>query len=274
MTGSYRRIMDLMLDGKRALVTGSSSGIGRAIALALAREGVVVVVHGRDVGRAQDTTDAIVSAGGTAEVVLGDLSDEAAAARVAAEATAVLGGVDILVNNAGAAYDAGWVGVSAADWVALYEANVAPAVRLAMALTPRMRENGWGRVIQIGSAAHPDPLPVRAAYSAAKAALANLTVSLAKELAGTGITANTISPGPTLTAGFLEFAGMFARDHGLDDAPAAVRSLVDGPLASPSARLAEPAEIAAVVALVASPLGASINGANLRVDGGSTPTVN
>jgi 3-oxoacyl-[acyl-carrier protein] reductase len=266
--------MDLMLQGKRALVTGSSNGIGRAIALALAREGVVVVVHGRDAGRAQATADAVVAAGGAAAVVLGDLSDAAAAARVAVDATAAVGGVDILVNNAGAAYDAGWTGGSAADWVALYEANVAPAVRLIMALTPRMRENGWGRVVQIGSAAHPDPLPVRAAYSAAKAALANLTVSLAKELAGTGITANTISPGPTLTDGFREFAAAFARNHGLDDAAAAVRVLVDGPLANPSARLAEPAEIAALVALVASPLGASINGANLRIDGGSTPTVN
>jgi NAD(P)-dependent dehydrogenase (short-subunit alcohol dehydrogenase family) len=266
--------MDLRMRDKRALVTGSSSGIGRAIALALAGEGAAVVVHGRDGERAQATADAIVTAGGTATVVLGDLSDEPAAARVAAEATAAFGGIDILVNNAGAAYDAGYAGVTAADWLTLYDTNVAAAVRLVLALTPRMREGAWGRVIQIGSAASSYPLPVRSAYSAAKAALANLTVSLAKELAGTGITSNTISPGPTLTDGFQEFAAAFARDHGLDDATAAIRVMVNGPLASPSARLATPEEIAALVTFVASPLAASINGANLRVDGGLIPTVN
>jgi 3-oxoacyl-[acyl-carrier protein] reductase len=266
--------MDLGLNGRRALVTGSSRGIGRAIALGLAGEGVAVVVHGRDPGRARDTADAITATGGTAAVVVGDLAEDGAAARVAVAAEAAFGGVDILVNNAGAAFDAGWTRACAADWVALYQANVGPAVRLAGALTPGMRAAGWGRVVQIGSAAHPDPLPARAAYSAAKAALANLTVGLAKELAGTGVTANTVSPGPALTDGFGEFAAAFARDHGLADAAAAVRVLVDGPLASPSARLVEPAEIAALVALVVSPLGASINGANLRIDGGLVPTVN
>ncbi|ONH27291.1 short-chain dehydrogenase [Pseudofrankia asymbiotica] len=266
--------MNLQLHDKRALVTGSSSGIGRAIALGLAREGAAVVVHGRDGERARATADAIVTAGGMAAVVLGDLSDEATTTRVAAQATAAFGGVDILVNNAGTAYDAGWAGVTAADWLTLYEANVATAVRLTLALTPQMREDAWGRVIQVGSAANSCPLPVRAAYSAAKAAQANLTVSLAKELAGTGITSNTVSPGPTLTEGFREFAGKFAQSHGLDDAEAAIRGLIDGPLASPAARLAMPEEIAALVAFVASPLAASINGANLRVDGGLIPTVN
>lgn len=266
--------MDLQLHDKRALVTGSSSGIGRAIALGLAHEGVAVVVHGRDSVRARATADAIATAGGIATVVLGDLSDDAAAARAAADATAAFGGIDILVNNAGTAEDAGWMRTAPADWLALYGTNVTSAVRLIQALTPQMRESGWGRVIQIGSAANPNPLPARAAYSAAKAALANLTVSLAKELAGTGITANTISPGPTLTDGFREFARTFAENHGLDDVAAATRTLIDGPLASPAARLAGPEEIAALVALVASPLGASINGANLRIDGGFTPTVN
>jgi NAD(P)-dependent dehydrogenase (short-subunit alcohol dehydrogenase family) len=138
-----------------------------------------------------------------------------------------------------------------------------------------MRAARWGRVIQIGSAAHPYPLPRKAAYSATKAALANLTVSLSKELAATGITVNTISPGPTLTDGFRDFALAFAKGHGLgDDTDAAIATLIAGPLANPSDRLVEPQEIAALVAFIASPLGASINGANLRIDGGLTPTVN
>ncbi|WP_084534651.1 SDR family oxidoreductase [Nocardia yamanashiensis] len=141
-------------------------------------------------------------------------------------------------------------------------------------LTEDFGNHGYGRIIQIGSAANPNPLPDRAAYSAAKAALANLSVSLAKELAATGVTANTISPGPTRTAGFRELTARFAAGHGLPDVESATRILLDGPLAAPSDRLAEPAEIAALVAFVASPYGASINGANLRIDGGLTPTVN
>jgi 3-oxoacyl-[acyl-carrier protein] reductase len=116
---------------------------------------------------------------------------------------------------------------------------------------------------------------VKAAYSATKAALANLTVSLSKELAGTGVTANTISPGPTMTAAFHDLALGFGRRHGMgDDADAGARALIAGPLANPSGRLVEPEEIAALTALVASPLSASVNGANLRIDGGLVPTVN
>jgi len=153
--------------------------------------------------------------------------------------------------------------------------NVVSAVRLISALVPAMRPRQWGRVIQIGSAAGANPPPSMAGYGAAKAALANLTVSLAKDLAGSGVTANTVSPGPTLTEGWREFALSFAISQGMsDDFEAARTALLSGPLANPSARLAEPAEVAALVALVASPLGASTNGANLRIDGGFTPTVN
>jgi NAD(P)-dependent dehydrogenase (short-subunit alcohol dehydrogenase family) len=114
-----------------------------------------------------------------------------------------------------------------------------------------------------------------AGYGAAKAALVNLTVSLAKELAGTGVTSNIVSPGPTLTEGWREFALAFANAQGIGgDFETARQALIAGPLANPSNRLAEPVEVAALVALVASPLGASINGANLRIDGGFTPTGN
>jgi 3-oxoacyl-[acyl-carrier protein] reductase len=268
--------VDLKLNGKHALVTGSTSGIGQAIAIALAAEGAAVVVHGRDAERAKATAGTIAAAGGIASVVLGELADDAGARLVADAALEAFGGIDILVNNAASAGDDGdWTAGGPDQWLDLYNTNVASAVRLIGALTPAMRTAGWGRVIQIGSAAHPYPLPMKAAYGATKAALSNLTVSLAKDLAGTGVTANTISPGPTMTAAFGELALTFARHHGMGaDTDAATRALIDGPLANPSGRLTEPHEIAALTALVASPLGASINGANLRIDGGFTPTVN
>ncbi|MCX4091467.1 SDR family NAD(P)-dependent oxidoreductase [Nocardia sp. alder85J] len=268
--------MDLALNGKRALVTGSTSGIGQAIALALAAEGVAVVVHGRDATRAAAVVDDIRADGGLAATATGDLTDDDAAAAVAQQATQAFGGIDILVDNMGgtAATD-GWSDPDPRDWMALYDSNVLSAVRLIGALTPAMRTVGWGRVIQIGSGAHPNPLPQRAAYCAAKAALANLTVSLTKELSGTGITVNTISPGPTDTDGFQDTARAFAQHNGLgDDIAAATTALLAGPLANPSDRLVQPREIGALVALLASPLAASVNGANIRIDGGAIPTVN
>lgn len=267
--------MDFQLDGKRALVTGSTSGIGRAVAAALAGEGAVVAVHGRDRKRAEETAAAIASSNGRAVVALGDLSRDDGREAVISSIESELGGIDILVNNVGGSTRDGWQAAEPADWAAMLDLNVVSAVRLISALVPGMRARQWGRIIQIGSAAGANPPPSMAGYGAAKAALANLAVSLAKDLTGSGVTANTVSPGPTLTEGWREFAVSFARSQGMgDDFEAARTALLSGPLANPSARLAEPAEVAALVALVASPLGASINGANLRIDGGFTPTVN
>jgi 3-oxoacyl-[acyl-carrier protein] reductase len=267
--------VDFQLDGKRALVTGSTSGIGRAVAVALAGEGAVVAVHGRDRKRAEETAAAIACSDGRAVVVLADLSRDGGPEAVISSVESELGGIDILVNNVGGSTRDGWQAAEPADWAAMLNLNVVSAVRLISAFAPGMRARQWGRIIQIGSAAGANPPPSMAGYGAAKAALANLAVSLAKDLAGSGVTANTVSPGPTLTEGWREFAVSFARSQGMgDDFEAARTALLSGPLANPSARLAEPAEVAALVALVASPLGASINGANLRIDGGFTPTVN
>ncbi len=267
--------MDLKLDGKRALVTGSTSGIGRAVATALAGEGAVVAVHGRDRKRAEETAAAITGNGGQAVVALGDLSRDEGREAVVSSVESELGGIDILVNNVGGRARDGWSVAEPADWGAMLNLNVVSAVHLIGALSPGMRAREWGRIIQVGSAAGACPPPSMAGYGAAKAALANLTVSLAKDLAGSGVTANIVSPGPTLTEGWREFALSFARSQGMgDDFEAARAALMSGPLANPSGRLAEPGEVAALIALVASPLAASINGANLRIDGGFTPTVN
>jgi NAD(P)-dependent dehydrogenase (short-subunit alcohol dehydrogenase family) len=267
--------MDLQLDGKRALVTGSTSGIGRAVATALAGEGAVVAVHGRDRKRAEEMAAAIAGNGGKAVVAVGDLSRDDGREAVVSSVESELGGIDILVNNVGGSARDGWSVAEPADWAAMLNLNVVSAVRLIGAFTPGMRARNWGRIIQIGSAAGASPPPSMAGYGAAKAALANLTVSLAKHLAGSGVTANIVSPGPTMTEGWREFALSFARSQGMgEDFEAARTALMSGPLANPSGRLAEPDEVASLVSLVASPLAASINGANLRIDGGLTPTVN
>ena len=143
--------MDLQLNGKRALVTGSSSGIGEAIAKVLAKEGAAVVVHGRQEKEADRVAQEIVSSGGKAVVVLGDLSDDQAAAQVAEKALSAFGGIDILVNNAGAFPPGDWSNDKAAQWVNLYNQNVGSMVRMIQHLVPPMKQRGWGRVVNLAS---------------------------------------------------------------------------------------------------------------------------
>src|SRR5581483_7289374 len=152
--------MDLRLAGKRALVTGSSSGIGEVIVKLLAAEGVAVVVHGRDESRANAVAQAIRAEGGSAEVALGDLTTDAGADAVAVAALAG-GPIDILVNNAGVIAEANgflsWMEATAADWTQKYNINVIAGVRMIQRLIPQMRERHWGRVIQIGGGLSQQP---------------------------------------------------------------------------------------------------------------------
>ena len=145
-------MLDLKLEGKRALVTGSSSGIGESIARLLAQAGAAVVVHGRNAERAERVAaDINKQKGGRAWVALGDLAGEEGGARVASRTLETLGGIDILVNNAGGADDGmkPWFETPIDEWKDVFEQNVFSAVRLIRLLVPRMKESGWGRVIQI-----------------------------------------------------------------------------------------------------------------------------
>lgn len=267
--------MDLQLQGKRALVTGSSGGIGEGIAKTLAKEGVAVVVHGRNEQQANRVSQEITTTGGKAVVVLGDLSKDDDAQNVAEAALAALGGIDILVNNAGGYAQVNWMESSPAKWADMYNHDVLSMVRLVQHLAPQMKQIGWGRFIQISSSAGVQPYAFGPDYSAAKAAINNLSVSLAKDLAGTGITANTISPGPIMTAGFEQLWRDYAKTKGWgDDWNEIERNVVKEVLPNPTGRVGRIEEVANVVALVASPLGGYINGANLRVDGGYVIGVN
>lgn len=262
--------MDLQLEGKRALVTGSSSGIGEAIAKTLAREGVRVVVHGRNERRAVRVVAEIEAEGGAACVVLGDLSVDESARSVAEAALSAMGGIDILVNNAGVGGpQRSWFGTPTSQWAQMLNNDVLSMVRLVHCLAPQMRQRGWGRLIQVASSGAVQPLGEGPDYSAAKAATVNLTVSLSKALANSGVTANTVSPGGIRTSGFERVWREIAAHRGWSgEWPAIERRIVDDVLRNATGRLGRVEEVASLVAFVASPLGGYINGANLRVDGG------
>jgi 3-oxoacyl-[acyl-carrier protein] reductase len=267
--------MDLQLKGKRAVVTGSSSGIGEAIAKALAAEGVVVAVHGRREAEVTRVTAEIVKAGGRAVAAIGDLSSDAGADAVAKAAFSGLGGVDILVNNAGAYIQKPWLETTAAEWTDLYNQNVGSMVRTVRHFAPDMKQRKWGRIIAIASGVATMPFGGMGNYSATKAANVNLAVGLAKDLADTGITSNTVSPGMILTPGvedmFRGMAKQMGKPYVLAEFEAmAVKTMVP----NPTGRVGRPADIAAVVTFLCSPLAGYVNGANIRVDGGTVPTTN
>ncbi|MFI0787294.1 SDR family NAD(P)-dependent oxidoreductase [Streptomyces lydicus] len=285
--------MDLRLAGHGALVTGSSSGIGSTIAETLADEGCDVLVHGRDAGTAAAVAERVAARGVRAEVVLGDLTEPGVAEQVALTARDF--GAHILVNNAGPFAEHDWDSAQPSDWRAAFEGNVLPTVRVSQTLLPSLRAYGWGRVITIGSRAVRTPLPNMVAYSAAKAAVVNMTTSLARHLAGTGVTANCVSPGVIVSPSMFRILQGQTDERGQTDEQGQTDERRadgangggdttghrDGPdeadivaeyAPNPTGRLGRPEDIASAVAYLASPRADYVNGIELRVDGGITGT--
>ncbi|GCE21220.1 SDR family NAD(P)-dependent oxidoreductase [Dictyobacter kobayashii] len=271
--------MDLRLAGKRALVTGSSSGIGEAIVKLLAAEGVVVVVHGRNESRANAVAEAIRAGGGKAELALGDLTTDAGADAVAAAALAG-GPLDILVNNAGVFNNVGvvgflsWTEATAADWAQIYNSNVISGVRMIQRLVPQMRERHWGRVIQIGGGLSQQPQAGGPDYNASLAARHNFAVSLARELKDTGVTSNVVSPGAILAEATRPMFTHLAQVHGWGETWEEIEYNATQNIApNDVGRFGRPEEIAAAVAYLASPIADYVSGATIRVDGGTIRSV-
>ncbi len=268
--------MDLKLAGRRALVTGSSSGIGEGIARMLAQEGCAVVVHGRNRERAAKVAADIHAAG----VAIGDLSTDEGAAAVHAEARAALGGnIEILVNNAGGSSTGNTtktpIQISPTDWVSNYHANALSSVRLCRFAVPDMVAAKFGRVIQISSAVAVQPNNMGADYSGAKAALNNFTVSLAGSLKGVGVTVNTVSPGIIMVDGLLRFGRQKYGNPDLTIEDVTQRLAADKVFDLPPAgRLGTPQDLALVVCMLASPISGFVTGANYRVDGGQVRSLN
>lgn len=210
--------MDLQLAGKRALVTGSSEGIGNGIARMLAAEGVEVVINGRNADKVASAVETIIADGGKAVAAVGDLSSDDGATQVCNR----LGSIDILINNTGGASESSaqhWLDVEPEIWGQTYSKNVLAAVRMIRACVPAMIEQQWGRIINIGSAAGNQPLAFGPDYGAAKGAILNLTSSLAKALAGQGVTANTVSPGTVLTPAVENWVAKMQEQLGWGDIP-------------------------------------------------------
>lgn len=271
--------MDLQLNGRTALVTGSSKGIGAAIAKTLAAEGAAVLVHGRDGDMARQVAADIVAAGGRAHVVTGDLTRDEEVRQLLADAQRLAGHVDIMVNNAGGsgAERASWDEAQPAAWSAAFDRNVLAAVRVTTPLLAGMRQRQWGRVINISSLAATMPPASGADYAASKAAMNAMTASLAKACAADGITVNAVSPGTIrsarLDARFREVAaerGLARADAPWDEIERAVLPLF---AQVPAGRVGRLEEIAHAVAFLASPLASYITGTNLRVDGGMASSV-
>jgi NAD(P)-dependent dehydrogenase (short-subunit alcohol dehydrogenase family) len=236
------------LEGLSALVTGATSGIGRAAAHELGRHGVEVLVHGRDGARGADVVDRITAEGGKARFAAADLTDPAQLDELAEEA----GAVDILVNNAGISWFGPTAQLDVATFDRLFTANVRAPYFLVSALAPKMAARGSGSIVNIGSMAGQVGMPGGAAYGATKGALAAMTRSWAAEFSPAGVRVNTVAAGPVYTA---------IQTPEQAEAVAATTIM---------ARAAQPVEIANVIVFLASPQASYITGAVFAADAGRT----
>jgi NAD(P)-dependent dehydrogenase (short-subunit alcohol dehydrogenase family) len=269
--------MDLELRGKRALVTGSSSGLGAAIALELAAEGCDVAVHGRDARRTEETARAVEAKGVRSIVTVGDLAKDEDAAHVAKTALEGLGGIDILVNNVGAVLrmdNPDWLEITPQEWLNSYNVNAVATLRLTQLMVPQMKARGWGRIINISSTGGSQTRGIMLDYGAPKAAVDNMTVNLAKLLTPDGITVNAVIPGTILTPAVERWLVTLRAQLGWsDDFAENERLYTESVTPQPVRRLGRPREIAVAVALLASPLSGYTTGASLRIDGGTSDAI-
>ena len=257
--------MDLQLNGKTALVTGSTAGIGLEIARTLAVEGAQVIVSGRNQAKLDQAVASIRASGGND--VRGVLADAATAAGAQALVEA-LPAVDILVNNLGIYESKAFADISDADWLHFYEVNVMSGVRLSRAYFPGMLQRDWGRIIFVASESALMIPPDMIHYGMTKTAQLSIARGLANLTKGTRVTVNSVLPGPTRSEGIVDFLRSVASDPNGTPEQIEAEFFTQHRSSSLLQRMIEPQEIASLVAYVASPLSAATNGAALNVEGG------
>ncbi|MEU3310841.1 SDR family oxidoreductase [Nocardiopsis sp. NPDC006832] len=261
--------MDLGITGRVALVTAASSGLGRAMALALAAEGVKVAVTGRDSERLRATVDACRATGVEAVGIEWDLAEHGRAREVAERVAADLGPVDILVNNTGGPPPTPALGQEPALWRDMYAAMVLPVIELTDSVVGGMRERGWGRIITSTSSGPIAPIPNLGVSNTLRASLHSWSKTVATEVAADGVTANVIVPGRIATPRVDSLDRARAEREGLSVEEAQAK----GRASIPAGRYGDPAEYGAVAAFLASRQAAYVNGSVIRVDGGQVPSV-
>jgi NAD(P)-dependent dehydrogenase (short-subunit alcohol dehydrogenase family) len=244
--------MTTELSGSTALVTGGTSGIGRATAIALAGLGAHVVVSGRDAGRGAEVVEGIRAAGGKADFVAADLTDASSARSLADRAREIGGPIDVLVNNAGIFPTGPTADISEADFDRVYATNVKAPFFLVAELAPEMAARGHGAIVNVSTIVAKNGMTGMALYGSSKAAVELMTKAWAAEYGPSGVRVNAVSPGPTRTEGTAAFG------DGLDELAAA----------GPAGRVASPSEIAAAIAFLVADGSSFVHGAILPVDGG------
>lgn len=258
--------MDLQLDGRTALVTGSTAGIGLAIAMALAGEKATVIVNGRTSARVDAAVGAIRQRvpRGSVRGVAADLATAAGAAKV----IAAVPKVDILVNNLGIYQVKTFDQISDEDWLRIFETNVLSAVRLSRHYLPAMVSSGWGRILFISSESAVNIPAEMIHYGMTKTAQVAVARGLAELTAGTAVTVNSVLAGPTRSEGVETFIKQMSADKGKDVSQFEREFFATVRPTSLLKRFETPEEIAAVVAFLASPLASAVNGAAVRAEGG------
>jgi NAD(P)-dependent dehydrogenase (short-subunit alcohol dehydrogenase family) len=258
--------MDLQIENKMAVVTGSTAGIGLAIASLLASEGADVVVNGRTEERVSEAVKGIAATHPKAKV-RGVAADLATAAGVE-EFVRRIPETDILVNNLGIFEPKPFEEIPDEDWFRFFETNVMSGVRLSRAYLPRMRERNWGRIIFVSSESALQIPAEMIHYGMTKTAQIAIARGLAETCAGTGVTVNAVLPGPTASEGVKEFVGSLAEAKKQSSAEIEKEFFTSSRPTSLLKRFAKPEEVASMVAYLSSPLSSATNGAALRVDGG------
>lgn len=258
--------MDLQLNAKRALVTGSTAGIGFAIASALAAEGAHVVLNGRTQTRVDDALVRLRTACPQA-IVSGIAADLSTAAGVA-QLLAACPEVDILVNNLGIFAAVPFEAIDDSEWFRFFEVNVMSGVRLARHYLPQMKARNWGRIIFISSESGVCPPAEMVHYGMTKSAQLSISRGLAETCAGTRVTVNAVLPGPTNTEGVGGYLAEMAKQQNISFAEMEKQLFAAARPTSILKRLINPAEIASTVAYLCSPLSAATNGAAIHAEGG------